>query len=843
MYILSATSNDNMNIEECSEIDGLSITPVGEVEGVASFSNEAATCVTLPYEQGTTGFTKSVDSYQDLKEYFQRPRLVANGPVPTTRTRFASFDTSRTTIFSTWFPSGFTRLLGAYGARFNIKFHLTVAATPFQQGLLSASFQYAVASGDSEIYERSLNSAIVTQLPHVLLDLAESTMVTLDVPFIFGFDFLPLVGNDTGSIGLFALNTIMPYRTTTSAAPTWKLFVSLHDLELIGSVPQVLTTVVPQTGLVKKAEGYIKTAVKVRDAAVKGYSVMTGEAKATGTISKLFSGVSKVASVAGKVPGLGFLGGTTSWAASIAAGAAAAFGYSKPVDENEPSKVWRTDYIADSQIDVPTQSYVVGPFQTNKLAISSVMGGSDTDELAMDFVLSKYAQIFVGDFSTTDTVGTALYATQVCPSNFWFRTNSSRPGGNLPLPASGTLTTNAIATTPLLYFGNFFRNWRGGLKFRFTFSKTKFHAGRIIVGFVPNYIDNNNAGVVTNTVNSVEVTGGLPQPFSYSEVFDLRDGSTFEFEVPYVSPLLYSSVFGSTGGLTMTVIDTLIANGEASSSVDYMVEVCALPDFEFSVSAPPSLIPVGGGAGLAFFQSGMAGVGPSDEMVSEHTIGEKFMSLKQVMMIPSYIGADIANLTVNSTTLVPWFYRPLWPVATPMSSTSAQYFGATRSGNVSACYSFVNGSTAWHAYSDFKDRVSFSVEQNTTDNNTTFAGFSDPRDKASFSTNTLRVYSTLGVMHFIAPFFSKIARLGPSGFNFFVTPRNWTGIGSTLVSTSFQTANLHNLKVRNTSGAAARVVLGRAAGDDARAACYIGTPPVFIFPSTLANSLDLGALY
>lgn len=832
-----------MIVDECSEIEGVSINPVGEIAGVASFSNEAATCVTLPYEQPTTGFTKSVDSYQDLKEYFQRPRLIANGTIPTTRTRMLANNTTRDVIFNTWFPSGFTRLLGAYGVRFNMKFHVTVAASPFQQGILAASFQYGVNTGDAEIYERSTNSAVVTQLPHVILDIAESTMVTLDVPFILPYDFMPLVGNDAGNIGLFSINTILPYRTTTSASPTWKLFVSLHDLELIGSVPQVLTTVIPQTGFVKKAEGYVKTAVKARDAVVKGYSVMTGEAKATGTISKLFSGVSKVASVAGKVPGLGFLGGTTSWAASIAAGTAAAFGYAKPVDENEPSKVWRTDYIADSQIDVPTQSYVVGPFQTNKLAVSSVMGGSDTDELAMEFVLSKYAQIFVGDFSTTDTIGVALYATQICPTNFWFRTNSGRPGGNLPMPTASTLTTNAIATTPLFYFSNFFRNWRGGMKFRFTFSKTKFHAGRVIVGYVPNLIDNNTATVVTNVVNSVEVTGGLPQPFSYSEIFDLRDGSVFEFEVPYVSPLLYSSVLGSTGGLTMTVIDPLIANGEAASSIDYMIEVCAMPDFEFSVSAPPSLVPVNGAAGLAFLQSGMAGVGPSDEMVSEHTIGEKFMSLKQIMMIPSYIGSDVANLSINSTTLVPWFYRPKWPVATPMSSTSAQYFGATRSGNISACYTFVNGSTSWHAYSDVKDRVAISVEQNTSDNNTSFVGFSDPRDKESFQSNTLRVYSTLGVMHFITPFFSKLARLVPSGFNFFLTPRNWAGIGSNVVSTSFQTLNLHNLRVRNTSGATIRLVLGRAAGDDARAACYVGTPPVFIFPSTLANPLDQGTLY
>jgi hypothetical protein len=830
-----ATKTDNILEQECDGYVGLSlVNPQDKVDGVATFANEAALCDTLPYGEPTTSFVSAVPGYQDLKEYFQRPRLIAGGDIPTTRTRFYFAGPDTSTIFGSWFPDGFRRLAGVHGVRFNLKFVLTVAATPFQQSLVAMSFQYDAFPDDLETFPRSESSALVTQLPHVRLDLAEHSMVELDVPFVFRQDYFELNRNDS-TLGCIALNTLLPYRSLASAAdPTWKLYVSMHDLELIGSMPLNFTTVVPQSGLSRTSER-----INI------GSNQITSEAKSTGSISRLLGGVaSGVGLISSAVrpiaPTLSAIGGATDWFLRSASKVASAFGYSKPVIEAPSSKIWRHDYVGEGQIDLPNPAYVVGPFQSNKVRVDSTMGGTDVDEMDMNYVLSKYAQIFVGDFATNDSTGARLYATGVGPYNFWFRTNVGRPGGNLPLPTSSTLTTNAIAPTPLLFFANMFRYWRGGVKFRFTFAKTKFHAGRVIVSYVPQTVDVNDMTPSSINIPALEVAGGLPQPFNYSKVFDLRDSSVFEFECPWMSPTLYLNVGGTVGGLTMTVLDPLIANGEANPIVEYMVEVAGMDDFELSSPSNPSLTPANR-ANIAFYQSGIAGVGSSPPNVSEYTSGEKFTSVKQLMMMPNYIGGDVPDSTVSVTTLPPFIYRPRWNQAIPMPDTSREYWGFTRSGSVSSCYAFANGSTAWHVYSDARgDSTTMQIVNAANDGNGGASDFSDPRFKTSVLTGTVRVRTQEGVMHAITPMYSKIARVPFGSLSFFYSTRNFGAVGTQVLNRSPLTNVVYNLEFRNNTGKTVRLYLGRAAGDDARCTNWIGVPPVIIFPSTLSAPPDAG---
>ena len=55
--------------------------------------------------------------------------------------------------------------------------------------------------------------------------------------------------------------------------------------------------------------------------------------------------------------------------------------------------------------------------------------------------------------------------------------------------------------------------WRGSIKFRFTFAKTKFHAGRVIAAYVPASYDTVATGVLSNNVPAPEISSGLVQPF------------------------------------------------------------------------------------------------------------------------------------------------------------------------------------------------------------------------------------------------------------------------------------------------------------------------------------------
>jgi hypothetical protein len=818
-----------------------------ETQGVTDFDNEAGICTVAPYEEVSTSFISTVPEYQDLKEYFARPRAIVTGVAANTRGPRWSQAITPNTLFNpsstaSWFPDGATRLQGVAGVRFTMKFTLTVAANPFHQGVMALSFQYAKGSS-SFLFDRTTIASATTQLPHVRLNFAENTMVTLDVPFLYQFDYFPLDERSLlyPPIGKVVVTQLMQSPTLTTSGPaTWKLFVSLHDLELIGSLPRVRNTVVPQSGLTRTAR-----------AVTNGVNTILEEAKATGAISKFANAGSKaVATLSTAVPSLAAIGGPTAWFLRTVGKVASAFGYSTPVVESEPVKHWRTDNINDLNVDVPNAANVVGPFQTNRVRVDSTMSGTDEDEMSFAYLLSKYSQIFLGNIDTTDSTGTTLYASNNVLYNYWFRTTTSKPGGNLTPPTRASATVNALQPSALMYFGSAFRQWRGGLKYRITFAKTKFHSGRLMLSFIPTPKPGSDAPpIVDNTTEIPEsysvIGGSLPQPFGYTMVIDLRDKSEFEFEVPYIGPNLYTSYFGSTGSLSLTVLDPLIANGEAATSIDYLIEVCAMPDFEFACVAPSFAIPVSNSGVLGYptAQSGL-GVGKTRE-ACEYAIGEKVTSAKQLAMMPSYVAFDVGGDNVVKSSIPFWWYLPEWDQALPMLFQE-RWMTHSYGGMVAACYAFVTGSTVAHVYCDRSDRISAGIMQDYYDGSGAVE-FSAPTFYNRGKNRSTRVlyHSVSGLLHAVLPQYIKTARLcldyvfGNSNGRGFTPGQNtltYLGLSTDPFVNAITVA--YNLVVRNTNATGVRVDLGVAAGDDARAGCYIGVPPLLLFNPSQLNSPD-----
>lgn len=725
---------------------------------------------------------------------------------------------TRDLIFNTWFPNGYFRLEGVQAVRFRLVLQLTVSSNPFHQGMVNMAFQYACPTNSLDVYNRAINPTLSTNLCHVAMDLADTTMISLELPYLYPFDYLALDGTADAVLGHFGLNQLMVTPTlANSGPPQYKLYAYLEDLELIGSTSLYQQVVIPQTGLRSRPES-------------TGASKQVQEAKSAGTLSKLASTGAKIATLASYVPGLSAIGGPTAWFLNASSKALSAFGYAKPRDEVQPNRHYRTDYVGDINVDMPNEAFSIAPFAQNKLRIDPTMGGSDTDEMAMEFVLSKYCQIFYGDMATSDSTGARLYATQICPSHYWFRTNSTRPGGNLPFPISASLANNAVQPSSLCYFSHMFRYWRGGLRFRITFSKTKFHGGRVIIGFVPTIQEASGGTPANNIVPAVEVTAGLPQPFSYSKVFDLRDDSVIEFDVDYISSFLYMGVNSSTGGLTMTVMDPLIANGEAATTINYMVEVCAKPDFEFSFPSNPNVAAVTGNNNIVFAQSGV-GVANTRE-TCEYGPGEKILSLKQLAMLPTYTTFDVANTVVSTTALPFWTYLPRLIPAIPQPITTQGYFASSRAGLISACYAYWNGATAYHIYKDGDGTgVASWIYYNQQDSGvpSVLNNASAYAHAGAGSSNA--VYTNLSAGHYEAPSYSRYARLpwgdqyAVSGTNRYYLPFSVTLRGGT--ATYAQPV----LTVRNNSGATKRVTWSMAAADDARCTTWLGPPPLFLFQS------------
>jgi hypothetical protein len=375
------------------------------------------------------------------------------------------------------------------------------------------------------------------------------------------------------------------------------------------------------------------------------------------------------------------------------------------------------------------------------------------------------------------------------------------------------------------------------MKFKFTFSKTKFHGGRVMVAFVPGVSDPGPVGLVTNIIPTIEIASGLPQPFSYCEVFDLKDSSCFEFEVPFVSPDPFVDVTASIGAISMTVLDPLVTSGETSTTIDYMVEVKGESDFQFGCPAAPmfGLLAPSPSANIVYFQSGLGGIDDIDDTVTQYTMGEEILSLKSLMMIPNFIASDLAAATTASTSAFPYWYASKFAPVVPLAPTSNVTGGYSRAGNIAAMYAFVTGSTEHHLYhfGGSSANVTLSCAQYSTDNGNVPSSPGDPRARGIASNQ--RILTNDSYLHVRAPSYQKYARVPIWEGN---TRTDFGTIGLNVPLVSGSLANHVRLIVNNSSAASVRIAYGRAAADDARCFAYIGPPPVALLQGSQTAAPD-----
>lgn len=806
--------------------------------GVTEFSNEVVN-VTQVNEGMSTPLTLLPDSqYQDIKEYFARPRLVTKFNAATTRSVLYGFDVYDW-VKDFWPAAAVNRLNGVFAYRCTARLTLTLASTPFQQGLVTVGFQYGGNSTGFTVARQNF-PPLSTNVPHARLNFSDTTIAELDIPFVYPYDFIEFANGTAGGgdnfrypYGNLGVVQQMAYVTLpATTAPRLSLYVSLVDMELFGAVPVALNAVIPQSGL----------------------ATMNAEARKHKYASRALTGVSSAANVVSKVagtlgvPGVGAMASTVSWMTEKLAGTAKSFGYSKPIVEAAPIRTEQNVSGTSTNIDNADTAIVVGPYSSNRLDVTPV-DGPDIDQMSMSYILSQWNQIFVGAVNTSYTDGTFVYATRCCPTNFWFRTNTGVPGGNLALPASTTLTTNSIYPSSLCYFGSMFRYFRGGLKFRFTFAKTKFHAGRLVASFVPSTEDFGGVGLGTSIVPLPEVTAGVGlQPFTSSAIFDLKDDSVFEFCVPYVCCRPHLSTSGSFGGISLAVLDVLRTTGETSTAINFMVEVCAADDFEFSNYVGTGLVPAVGNSinsRVVALQSGLNDISTIHDKTFEvvhQTMGEKISSAKEIIMIPTYTQAFV-NAGENLVTDLPlWGYYPALPVITPPFSNTTIYRFVTSPGNlVGSCYAFLSGGTTHRVFSDSNDFRAF-IRQQPLDGGETPATVSDPRYRGP--TTLARHYTsgaTYTALHAKAPSYQKTKIVPRDQFGFYSTTVNFDPRGSSTVRSNLYVNSIYQLNVSNKKGTGSTVMYyyyGMSASDDAKCHHYIGPPPVIISGSTSTSPIS-----
>lgn len=156
-----------------------------------------------------------------------------------------------------------------------------------------------------------------------------------------------------------------------------------------------------------------------------------------------------------------------------------------------------------------------------------------------------------------------------------------------PLLAARSGTYNGVALTQptyLAYLSQFFCFWRGSIQFDFEFVATRFHSGKLLVGFVPN---DNPDGLTYASIST-----STP-----SAVIDIQQTSKVSFTVPYQSTTALKYVnqidnnFDETilGYLVVAVQNQLTYASNVSPSIDINLYVRAGEDFSYLVPRAPNI--------------------------------------------------------------------------------------------------------------------------------------------------------------------------------------------------------------------------------------------------------------
>lgn len=474
-----------------------------------------------------------------IADFMSKPYLVRTGsmsPSNVAGTYLSSFSISPSIYAnSVWLDKlrGFSLWRGTAVIR------LQVNASPFHAGMLRLHFIPQYTKYIREFSSHNANLQTRTQQPGVEFDI-QDTEVTFRVPYISPTAYFDVAsgGEDWGS---FFCTVYSPLATGALSPQTvdFSIWLSFEDFEVDGP----------------SAQSYVR---KGQKGTSKAYMIRQPSEREARPVSTILGQASKIAASAMSIPNLAPFAGPTSWFLNAASGAAAAFGWSKPLDDNSHMRMLNEPHMFSANANSFDLSAPLALLADNKLGFLPNMSGSNEDEMSVAFLKSRFA--YIETIKWLDTSSGLLWTKSLHPRM-----------GDTSYPA----VPGSYTCTPLSFLSRIFDAWRGGIRLKFTVVKTPFHSGRLMVTFDP-----------AGNVPTVHASAYL-----YRTVIDIREGSVFCLDFPYMKNVNYSFCDPSRGpvlgSVNIFVINELRAPPTVSADVEILVEACGSPDMEFQI---PSLI-------------------------------------------------------------------------------------------------------------------------------------------------------------------------------------------------------------------------------------------------------------
>nr|UUV42607.1 MAG: structural polyprotein [Tuatara cloaca-associated dicistrovirus-3] len=539
--------------------------------------------------------TSAEDKLQhSVKDFLQRPLEIRNFTWPLAATWGTELPIN-IELPVDWLsiPMIKEKLSGFLYLRCNFRIKIQVNAQPFHAGRLIMVFN-PVEAQLTQVPSSMAHFGGVTGYRNVCLDLSEATSADIIVPFLMNvshFDLVKGIGL-LGSVRLFVYSALTGSTDVDGTAWVSAENVEIHMATGVPLLPRI------QAGGYEGTPQYmdklaadeecrqermdwqndintrIETANKAADAMARSREIPIEAVKATEKksrlISKVLTGIGFVGRGLGAIPVIGTAASAIGWVASAAGGIASLFGWSKPSDPLVTQLVQPAFQRNFANYDGDSKGKMLALSSCNSVVHPAEVFGTNVDEMAISSVISRPVYTDRFTYNTTQKANQVIWRWPVSPSAC----------GKGTVNISGT-SRKVKLNTYLSYLAEMFGAWRGSINYHFKIVKTSFHTGRIRISYIPSMYEQTAFDVLD--VNKI-----------YSQVYDIRETTSIDFEVPFVfhqpwnSLINITSLYDSlsetlpTGVILVEVLNSLRGPSTVAQHIEFIVETSGGSDFQFA---------------------------------------------------------------------------------------------------------------------------------------------------------------------------------------------------------------------------------------------------------------------
>lgn len=434
---------------------------------------------------------------------------------------------------------------------------IVVNATPFHYGLMRVAYEPNVNAANTGDRTSKIRTNLVSpnpylvpfsQLPGTWVIPADNSGGEIHVPFFRYSNFMPLnVASAAKTMGVLSYYVAFPLTVASSSGSTSitiDTFAWLEDVELCGSTAEL---------------------------------TLQAKDEYDGPISHPASAIASVSKRLENVPIIGKFARATTIGATAIRDVAAMFGFTNtPVIDSVhamiPSGIV---HMASAEISTPVQKFTLDPKQ--ELSIDPTLHGVDSkDDLAISNFISRKSALVVDGWSTADAVGTVIFNSRVNPAIF----------SAVSIVDAGVVSrSDRVYHTPLSYMNMIFQHWRGDIIFEFEVICTKFHKGRLKIGWDPL----GSSGTTALAENTV-----------YTTILDIGENNKAAIRVPYHQAYAFMRTRTATNannwsvgnslptdptldnGLLIVSVLTPLMSPVSPQNVGVMVSIRAADNLEFA---------------------------------------------------------------------------------------------------------------------------------------------------------------------------------------------------------------------------------------------------------------------